>query len=183
MRRPGSGVTLIAVLNVFRTEVLLGLWLIRVVARFVVRSWRDSSPDPLLPFPWATVVADRQEARDSILQLSYFGMSALGVLGILAFGIPARLLGFPVILVFLGYLAWLAPCAVVVVAHLTVQRTLSLVFDLANPPPAGQSPWELDIEKNPRAFLGASLWGLAVSVVVALALTAWLPHPSTWTPG
>ncbi|MFI2362547.1 hypothetical protein [Promicromonospora sp. NPDC019610] len=170
-------------LNIFRTEVLLGLWLIRVVARFAVRSWRDSFPGPGSSLPWATMVADRQEARDSILQLSYFGMSALCVLGILAFGVPARLLGFPVIFTFLGYLAALAPCAVVAVAHLTVQRTLSLAFDIADPPPAGESPWELDVEKNPRAFLGVSLWGLSVSVVVALALTAWLPHPFTWAPG
>jgi hypothetical protein len=172
---------LIAVLNIFRAEVLLGLWLIRVVARFAVRPWRDSFADPSLPFPWATVVADRQDARDSILQLSYFGMSALAVLGGLAFGIPARLLGFPAILVFLAYLAVLAPCAVVVVAHLTIQQTLDRVFAVS--PPAEQSPWGLNVEKNPRAFLAVSLWGLAASVVVALALTAWLPHPSTWPSG
>ncbi|MFI8525663.1 hypothetical protein ACIGB8_14515 [Promicromonospora sukumoe] len=170
-----------AALNIFRTEVLLGLWLIRVVARFVVRSWRHSFPDSGLPFPWATVVADRQDARDSILQLSYFGMSALAVLGVLAFGIPARLLGFPAILVFLGFLAALAPCAVVLVAHLTIRRTLDRAF--AAPALAEQVPWELDVEKNPRAFLAVSLWGLALSVVVALALTAWLPHPSTWPSG
>lgn len=76
-----------------------------------MRSWRDSFLEPNLPFPWVTVVAARQDARDSSLQLSHFGMSALAVIGGLVFGVPARLLGFPVVFEFLTYLVVLTPCA------------------------------------------------------------------------
>ncbi|MDR7382223.1 hypothetical protein [Promicromonospora iranensis] len=171
---------MVALLNVFRAEVLIGLWLIRILARLFVRSWRNASPDPKHPFPWALSAQDRREAYENMMGLSYFGMSVLGVGGGLVFGVSARALGFPTILEFLGYLAVAAPCTVTLIAYFVVRHRLARIKDRSDGHESVGVAWEVDIENNPRVLIGASLSGLAASAILAFLLLIILPDPSTW---
>jgi hypothetical protein len=171
---------MVAVLNVFRTEVLLGLWLVRVMARLAVRSWRSAFPDPDKPFPWALVAHDRREAYENMMGLSYFGMSVLAVGGGLIFGIPARHFGFPPVLEFLGYMAVATPCMVTLIAYLVVRLRLSKTRESSVPSRVGEVAWEVDVEKNQRVLFAASLSGISVAAILAFLLLVALPDPSTW---
>jgi hypothetical protein len=179
MARTKARRIVLAVLNVFRTEVLIGLWLVRTLARISVRSWRESFPDPKKPFPWAIVAHDRREAYENMLPLSYFGMGVLGVLGVLLFGAPARLLGFPAILELLGYMAVAVPCLVTLMAYFNVRMRLNKLRDSANAP-AGKVSWDVDIEQNRGVLLGSSICGIVIAALVACAFLVLLPDPSTW---
>lgn len=159
-----------AALNIFRLEILLGLWLLRRIER-MVPSWREGLQDSDTSFSWSSV-GDRRQAYESMVPMSGFGTAVLSLVAALALMIPARVLGFPPALLYLA--VWVPASAVLApaCAYIAIKWQLSRT----GPNVQKDGPWETDIERNRMVMLWPSVIAIGAAAIVAgvvVAIVAW----------
>lgn len=175
---------ILAILNVYRWEVLAGLWLRRRFMRLMLRSAGDREVVGMMRrnerdlFSFKALVGSRYYA---VLLMTYssFTGAAVGVIlsGILA--AVSRATGFPGVLTFLSFFVGLCSWGTMAIG-LAVAKLGPIPAENPDPEYNGDIGWDYDVEGNPRVGLGISVCGIGISLLGAWLMVTYLPHPSTW---
>ncbi|MCK0115838.1 hypothetical protein MWU57_02235 [Isoptericola sp. S6320L] len=162
-------------INVFRMEVLISLWTLRLIAKRLVPSWRHAHADGETPFAWSSVARDPEQAYRTMLDLAAFGMVMIGASGLLVVGFAVRVLDFPWYLEPLQYWVVLAPVVVALTSSAVIYYRLRKLHAASGSPTRS-----VDLEGDPNFMIGSSIAGLVLAGIISVALSVALPNPSTW---
>lgn len=182
---PEWRIALLRLVNVFRWEVLVGLWFRRTLMRNLLRSSRDREVARILRsregkelFSFRRIVGSRAEAVVVMAYLSFAGCAAGTLIAGSLMG-AARVLGFPSWLVFLTYFVGLCSWVTMMLGY-GIGRLGPTPPENLSPEYSGDIGADFDVENNPRVGIGVSVCGIALSLAIAGLLFVHLPYPSTW---
>lgn len=158
----------IAVVNIFRWEVMATLAFLRVISRWFVKSWRASFVDQGRPFAWDALASDLRGAYQAMAELAPYGAVFMAIVSSLVVAVPASLIGFPLWSQILSAWAVSSPFVVCIFGTATswIVRRGASRREARNE--LDVSAWEFDIERNPRVMFLPSVFGSFVSLVLSI---------------
>jgi hypothetical protein len=162
--------------NIFRIEVLISLWTLRLIAKRLVPSWRHAHADGETPFAWSSIARDPEQAYRTMLDLAAFGMAMIAILQVLIIVPSVKALGVPWYLEPLIYWSVSAPLFVALLSSAVIYHRLGELKRATNGSPTGS----VDLEEDPHCMIGSSIAGLVLAGIISVALSVVLPNPSTW---